>query len=52
MAQIRFNYGDKFTQPVSNNIGIGSTIPTVKVVQVQEVLEFQVLHHFLHIRDL
>ena len=31
MAQIRFNYGDKFTQPVSNNIGIGSTIPTVKL---------------------
>ena len=31
MTEIRFNYGDKFTQPVSNNIGIGSTIPTVKL---------------------
>ena len=31
MAEIRFNYGDKFTQPVSNNIGIGSTIPTAKL---------------------
>ena len=31
MAEIRFNYGDKFTQPVSNNIGIGSTIPAVKL---------------------
>ena len=31
MAEIRFNYGDKFTQPVNNNIGIGSTIPTVKL---------------------
>ena len=31
MAEIRFNYGDKFTQPVNNNIGIGSTIPAVKL---------------------
>ena len=31
MAEIRFNYGDKFTQPVNNNVGIGSTIPTVKL---------------------
>ena len=31
MAEIRFNYGDKFTQPVNNNIGIGSTIPTAKL---------------------
>ena len=27
MTEIRFNYGDKFTQPVNNNVGIGSTIP-------------------------
>ena len=31
MAEIRFNYGDKFTQPVNNNIGIGSTIPAGKL---------------------
>ena len=31
MTEIRFNYGDKFTQPVSNNVGIGSTIPTAKL---------------------
>ena len=31
MAEIRFNYGDKFTQPVNNNIGIGSTIPASKL---------------------
>ena len=31
MAEIRFNYGDKFTQPVNNNIGIGSTIPSSKL---------------------
>ena len=31
MAEIRFNYGDKFTQPVNNNIGIGSTIPATKL---------------------
>ena len=31
MAEIRFNYGDKFTQPVNNNIGIGSTIPAAKL---------------------
>jgi len=31
MAEIRFNYGDKFTQPVNNNVGIGSTIPAVKL---------------------
>ena len=31
MTEIRFNYGDKFTQPVNNNIGIGSTIPASKL---------------------
>ena len=31
MAEIRFNYGDKFTQPVNNNVGIGSTIPAAKL---------------------
>ena len=31
MTEIRFNYGDKFTQPVNNNVGIGSTIPTAKL---------------------
>ena len=31
MAEIRFNYGDKFTQPVDNNVGIGSTIPSAKL---------------------
>ena len=30
-AEIRFNYGDEFTQPVNNNIGIGSTIPAAKL---------------------
>ena len=31
MAEIRFNYGDKFTQTTDTNTGIGSTIPTVKL---------------------
>ena len=28
MAEVRFNYGDKFTQTTNTNTGIGSTIPT------------------------
>jgi len=31
MAEIRFNYGDKFTQTSDSNTGIGSTIPAVKL---------------------
>ena len=31
MAEIRFNYGDKFTQTTDTNTGIGSTIPAVKL---------------------
>ena len=31
MAEIRFNYGDKFTQTTNTNTGIGSTIPTAKL---------------------
>ena len=31
MAEIRFNYGDKFTQPTDTNTGIGSTIPAAKL---------------------
>ena len=31
MAEIRFNYGDKFTQPSDSNTGIGSTIPAGKL---------------------
>ena len=27
MAEIRFNYGDKFTQTTDTNTGIGSTNP-------------------------
>ena len=31
MAEIRFNYGDKFTQTTNTNTGIGSTIPSAKL---------------------
>ena len=31
MAEIRFNYGDKFTQTTDSNTGIGSTIPAAKL---------------------
>jgi len=31
MAEIRFNYGDKFTQTSDSNTGIGSTIPDAKL---------------------
>ena len=31
MAEIRFNYGDKFTQTSDSNTGIGSTIPAGKL---------------------
>ena len=31
MAEIRFNYGDKFTQTTDTNTGIGSTIPAAKL---------------------
>ena len=31
MAEIRFNYGDKFTQTANTNTGIGSTIPAAKL---------------------
>ena len=31
MAEIRFNYGDKFTQTTDTNTGIGSTIPATKL---------------------
>ena len=31
MAEIRFNYGDKFTQTTDTNTGIGSTNPTAKL---------------------
>ena len=31
MAEIRFNYGDKFTQTSDSNTGIGSTIPAAKL---------------------
>ena len=31
MGEIRFNYGDKFTQTSDSNTGIGSTIPAVKL---------------------
>ena len=31
MAEIRFNYGDKFTQTTNTNTGIGSTIPAGKL---------------------
>ena len=31
MAEIRFNYGDKFTQTTNTNTGIGSTIPATKL---------------------
>ena len=31
MAEIRFNYGDKFTQTTDTNTGIGSTIPAGKL---------------------
>ena len=31
MAEIRFNYGDKFTQTTNTNTGIGSTIPDAKL---------------------
>ena len=31
MAEIRFNYGDKFTQTTDTNTGIGSTIPASKL---------------------
>ncbi len=31
MAEIRFNYGDKFTQTTNSNTGIGSTIPAAKL---------------------
>jgi len=31
MAEIRFNYGDKFTQTTDSNTGIGSTIPAGKL---------------------
>ena len=31
MGEIRFNYGDKFTQTTNTNTGIGSTIPAAKL---------------------
>ena len=31
MTEIRFNYGDKFTQTTDTNTGIGSTIPAAKL---------------------
>ena len=31
MAEIRFNYGDEFTQTTDTNTGIGSTIPAGKL---------------------
>ena len=31
MTEIRFNYGDKFTQTTGTNTGIGSTIPAAKL---------------------
>ena len=31
MAEIRFNYGDKFTQTSDSNTGIGSTNPAAKL---------------------
>ena len=31
MVEIRFNYGDKFTQTTNTNTGIGSTIPAGKL---------------------
>ena len=31
MAEIRFNYGDKFTQTSDSNTGVGSTIPAGKL---------------------
>ena len=31
MVEIRFNYGDKFTQTTNTNTGIGSTIPAAKL---------------------
>ena len=31
MAEVRFNYGDKFTQTTNTNTGIGSTIPSSKL---------------------
>ena len=31
MAEIRFNYGDKFTQTTDTNTGIGSTNPAAKL---------------------
>ena len=31
MAEIRFNYGDKFTKTTNTNTGIGSTIPAAKL---------------------
>ena len=31
MAEIRFNYGGKFTQTTDTNTGIGSTIPAGKL---------------------
>ena len=31
MAEVRFNYGDKFTQTSNSNTGIGSTIPASKL---------------------
>ena len=31
MVEIRFNYGDKFTQTTDTNTGIGSTIPAAKL---------------------
>ena len=39
MAEIRFNYGDKFTQPVNNNVGIGSTIPAAKLEYMMEEVQ-------------
>ena len=31
ITEIRFNYGDKFTQTTDTNTGIGSTIPAAKL---------------------
>ena len=31
MTEVRFNYGDKFTQTTNTNTGIGSTIPAAKL---------------------
>ena len=54
MAEIRFNYGDKFTQTTNTNTGIGSTIPAGKldVAGAARVSSHQVTRHAEGFRDL